>query len=229
MMKKTLLVLAVAVLAVLQAQAQGRWKTLFDGKSTKNFRGYGIATFPDCWRVEDGALATIPNMANRDLVTKASYTNFELEFEWRVSKAGNSGVFWHMKEDKAMISANGNSPNWLDNYEYQVLDDIDFYDKKPSRSAGALYDLITPNASKTLKPVGQYNTARIVVKGNHIEHWLNGTKVLEFENNSPAMNALLADSKFKTNPTYGQSAEGLVMFQHHGQQVWYRNIRIRKL
>ncbi|MEP7372694.1 MAG: DUF1080 domain-containing protein [Chitinophagaceae bacterium] len=210
-------------------QAQGKkWTILFDGSSTDKFRGYNMQTFPDSWKVEDGALVTLTDVPNVDLVTKEAYKDFELEFEWKVSIAGNSGVFFHMQEVLSHESGNGNSPNWLDNFEMQILDDINFNDKEPKRSAGSVYDLITPQ-HKQLKPVGEYNQAKLIVKGNHVEHWLNGSKLLEYEMGSEEMNKLLRESKFKANPNYGKSTDGLIMFQHHGQKVWFKNIRIRRL
>ena len=133
-----------------------------------------------------------------------------------------------MKESLTHESGNGNSPNWLDNFEMQILDDIDFNDKSPIRSAGSLYDLIVPT-NKHLKPVGEYNHAKLIVKGNHVEHWLNGDKIVEYEIGSPEMSKLLKESKFSNNPEYGKSTDGLIMFQHHGQKVWFKNIMIRKL
>lgn len=208
---------------------KGKWTILFNGGSTDKFRGYNMKSFPgQAWKVEEGALATQTGVPNIDLVTKEAYKNFELEFDWKVSKAGNSGVFFHMQETLTHQSGNGNSPNWLDNYEMQLLDDINFNDTAAIRSAGSLYDLIVPK-NKHLKPVGEYNHAKLIVKGNHVEHWLNGNKVVEYEMGSPEMNKLLAESKFSNNPNYGKSPNGLIMLQHHGQKVWFKNIRVRRL
>jgi Domain of Unknown Function (DUF1080) len=207
----------------------GQWIVLFDGTSTDKLRGYKMTGFPDqAWKVEDGALVAQTGTANIDLVTKDEYKNFELELEWAVSPAGNSGVFYHVKETLSHESGNGNSPNWLDNFEMQILDDIHFNDTAAIRSAGSLYDLIIP-VNKHLKPIGEYNQARLIVNGNHVEHWLNDNKVVEYENNSAAMTKMLAESKFKNNPGYGKSPNGLIMFQHHGQKVWLRKIKIRVL
>ena len=230
-MKKNILFALVSLVfltAICHAQSSN-WITLFDGSSTDKFRGYNMQTFPDqAWKVEDGALVTQTGVPNIDLVTKEAYKNFELRFDWKVSEGGNSGVFFHMKESLTHESGNGNSPNWLDNYEMQLLDDIGFNDTAAIRSAGSLYDLIIPR-NKHLKPVGEYNTARLIVKGNHVEHWLNGNKVVEYEMGSPEMNKLLKESKFSNNPNYGQSPDGLIMLQHHGQKVWFKNIRVRRL
>jgi hypothetical protein len=230
MKKKILSFMASLTILTTAAKAQnGTWTVLFNGGSTDKFKGYNMQSFPDqAWKVEDGALVTQTGVPNIDLVTKESYKNFELRFEWKTSKGGNSGVFFHMKESLTHESNNGNSPNWLDNFEMQILDDIGFNDTAAIRSAGSLYDLIIPR-HKHLKPVGEYNEAGLIVKGNHVEHWLNGNKVVEYEIGSPEMTRLLAESKFKNNPNYGKSTDGLIMFQHHGQKVWFKNIMARRL
>lgn len=205
------------------------WVVLFDGIATDAFRGYGIKDFPlGVWQVEDGVLMTNPDTANRDLITKERYRDFELEYEWAVDTAANSGVFFHMQEDLSMESNNGNSPNWLDNFEIQILDDKYFNDTAAIRSAGSLYDLITP-VNKKLNTIGEFNKARLIHKDGLVEHWLNGVKVLEFEIDSPEMKKLLSESKFRDNPGYHSDKEGHIMFQHHGQKVYFKNIRIREL
>jgi len=210
-------------------QEENNWIILFDGTSTDSLRGYGIEEFPQgVWNVENGALIANPDTANRDLITKGRYGNFELQYEWAVDTAANSGVFFHVQEDLAMEAGNGNSPNWLDNIEIQVLDDKHFYDTAAVRSAGSLYDLIKPT-NKVLKPIGQFNQAILMHNKGHVEHWLNGNKVLEFEIDSPEMKALLAASKFKDNPGFHSDKEGHIMFQHHGQRVYYRNIKLKVL
>lgn len=133
-----------------------------------------------------------------------------------------------VQEDQKQEPGNGNSPNWLRNYEIQLLDDIGFYDKEPKRSAGALYDLIAPQ-HKELKPVGEYNTARLVVRGQQVEHWLNGLKVVAYQMESPELKALIQKSKFKTIEGFAKHTDGYIMFRHHGQEVRYRNIQIRRL
>ncbi len=205
------------------------WVVLFDGSSTDAFRGYGVDYFPEgVWNVEDGSLTTNPDTANRDLITKERYGNFELTYEWAVDTAANSGVFFHMQEDLAMEAGNGNSPNWLDNYELQVLDDQHFYDTVAVRSAGSVYDLIAPQGKK-LNPIGEFNQARLIHNDGHVEHWLNGVKVVEFDRESDEMKELLANSKFGENPNYHSYTEGHIMFQHHGQKVYFKNIKIKEL
>jgi hypothetical protein len=212
-----------------QAQKSEKWANLFDGKSTDKLRGYKMDRFPDqAWKIEEGALVTQTGVPNIDLVTTDTYKDFELVFDWKVSKAGNSGVFFHVQEVADMESGNGNSPNWLNNFEMQLLDDIDFNDKEPKRSAGSLYDLISPE-NKKLKPVGEFNQSRLVVNKGHVEHWLNGAKVVEYEIGSVDLNQLISNSKFNENPEFAKSTTGHIMFQHHGQKVWFKNIKIRRL
>lgn len=230
---KHLLIYLIALFSFLHTgvfgQARNQWTYLFDGKSVDKLRGYKMTSFPaEAWKVEDGALVAQTGVPNIDLVTKESYKNFELALDWKVSVAGNSGVFFYMNEEADQQSGNGNSPNWLDNFEMQLLDDINFNDKAPIRSAGSLYDLIVP-VNKHLKPVGEYNESRLIVNNNHVEHWLNGDKVVEYEIGSPQLNELISKSKFKNNPKFAKSTDGLIMLQHHGQKVWLKNIKVRRL
>lgn len=222
-------IVLILLSGIAQAQAVGKWVYLFNGKSTAQLRGYKMTGFPaEAWKVEDGALVTNPDVPNVDLVSKNTYTNFDLRFDWKVSKAGNSGVFYNVEETADHQSGNGNSPNWLDNFEMQLLDDIDFNDKEPKRSAGSLYDLIAPE-NKVLKPVGQYNTGRLYVNNGHVEQWLNGVKVVEYEIGSKKLNDLISASKYKDNPKFAKATNGHLMFQHHGQKIWLKNIRVKRL
>ena len=227
-MKTTLSFLFLTISITLFAQNDHKWHYLFDGKSINELQGYKMDTFPDAWKIEQGVLVAQPDVPNVDLVTKDTYTNFDLTFEWAVSKAGNSGVFYNVLENSRHESGNGNSPNWLDNFEFQILDDIDFNDHEPRRSAGSLYDLITP-VHKHLKPVGEFNTGRLLVNHGHVEQWLNGKKVVEYEIGSKELTNLIAASKYSTNPNFAKSTSGHIMFQHHGQKVWFKNIRIKRL
>lgn len=228
-MKTIICAITLALAAsICSAQKNDRWIVLFDGTTTNALRGYKMKSFPDhAWSIEDGALVSQTGTANIDLVTKEHFKNFELVFEWKVSEGGNSGVFFYVQETSNQEAGNGNSPSWLNNFEMQILDDINFNDKEPKRSAGSLYDLIAPQ-NKILKPIGEYNQAKLVVNNNHVEHWLNDTKIVEYEINSPALNKLINESKFKTNPEFAKSTNGSIMFQHHGQKVWLRNVKIRR-
>lgn len=228
-MKYLILLIAISTALIAYFNNSNEWEILFDGKNVDKLRGYKMDSFPlEAWEIVDGAISAKTDVENIDIVTKKVYKDFELYFEWKISKAGNSGIFHHVQEIADQESGNGNSPNWLNDFEMQILDDIDFLDNVPIRSAGSLYDLIAPS-NKELKPVGEYNTAKLFVKGNHVEHWINGSKVLEYENESKELNDLLNKSKFKDNPDYGKAEPGHIMFQHHGQKVWFKNMKVREL
>jgi hypothetical protein len=223
------LLLSVGLLVLASTAKKGKWIPLFDGRSVVKLRGYMMDSFPNtAWKVEDGALVAQTDVPNVDFLTRDKYKNFELSLDWAVSKGGNSGVFYYVVERSAHQSHNGNSPNWLDNPEMQILDDIGFNDTAAIRSAGSLYDLIAP-ANKVLKPVGEFNNSRLIVDHGHVEHWLNGVKVVEYDLGSPKLKELISKSKFRNNPNFAQSEDGYIMFQHHGQKVWLKNIKVRKL
>ena len=198
------------------------WVVLFDGDSVDQWRGYKQDNFPkDGWTVENGVLKTIVGGNRVNIITKDVYENFELALEWMVSPAGNSGIFYFATEESDYI--------WQTAPEMQVLDDSAHPDgNRAVTSAGSLYDLISPT-EKSLKPIGEFNDARIKAKNNQIEHWLNGKKILTYEYGSDTINELIAKSKFKSMPLFAKANSGHVGLQHHGEEVWYRNIRIRKL
>jgi hypothetical protein len=198
------------------------WIVLFDGKSTDAFRGYQQTSFPDkCWTVENGTLKAIPGDDVTDLVTKEQFESFDLQLEWRISPAGNSGVMYHVSE--------AFERPWNSGPEMQVLDDEKHGDgKNPKTSAGSLYALIAPE-NKHLKPVGEWNKARLIIRGHHVEHWLNGAKVVEYELGSEALTGLIGESKFKKMPDFAKETTGHIDLQHHHNEVWFRNIKVRRL
>jgi hypothetical protein len=162
-----------------------------------------------------------------DLMTKETFADFELSWEWKIGRAGNSGVKYNVSEQLSMAAA----PNHAAlGFEYQLLDDRLHEDNKvPSHRAGALYDLIAPDASKNLEPVGQWNVSKIVYRGNHGEHWLNGRKIVEFELGTPRMDSLLAKSKYRNIPNFAQRRAGHIVLQDHGDEAYFRSIKIRPL
>lgn len=198
------------------------WTILFDGQNVTGMRGFKMGSFPwGGWAIENGTLKTLPEGDHIDIITTEQYKNFELELEWKVSAGGNSGIFHHGTETNYAI--------WQSAPEMQVLDDGVHHDGKNTKtSAGALYGLIAP-ANKTLKPVGEFNRVKISAQNNHIEYWLNDSKVIEFELKSPALAKLIVGSKFRDMPNFAQADNGHIGLQHHGEEVWFRNIRIRKL
>jgi len=217
--------MVVIAIASINGGAKTKWKTLFDGKSTNDWRGFRRDDFPSkCWVIEGDAIKTVGGCDKADqvdIITKNKYQNFELELEWRVAPGANSGVVYLISEDQ--------DQTWRTGPEMQVLDDDKHPDgKKPSTSAGSLFDLIAPT-NKTLRPVGEYNRARVVINKGHVEHWLNGKKILAYELGSQSLKDLIAASKFKTFTRFALNSEGYIALQYHGDDVWFRKVRIRAL
>jgi hypothetical protein len=213
------------------AERAAGWTLLFDGKTTNGWRGFKRDHFPvDGWAVADGTLTRVPSKTRLteggDIITVGEYQNFELRLEWKISPGGNSGVKYLISEDAVQRGHEGVG------FEMQVLDDERHPDAKlgrdGDRTTGSLYDLIPPSEHRA-HPVGEWNQARIIVRGTHIEHWLNGAKVVEFERGSAAFKALIAESKFKVNPGFGDVSRGHILLQDHGDPVWYRSIAIHEL
>jgi hypothetical protein len=207
-------------LFIIGCSSNNDWTVLFDGERVKGLRGYKEEGFPNSWEIVDGTLKTIPGYGV-DLISVDIYNNFELELEWKVPEGGNSGIFYFATEEGDYI--------WQSAPEMQVLDDKKHSDGKNTlTSAGALYAMIAPTKS-VVNPVGEFNQVRIKVKDNYVEHWLNGTKVVEYEYQSDAMWDLVAKSKFNTMPLFAKASEGHIGIQGDHGEIWYRNIRIRKL
>ena len=218
-----------------QEAAQG-WKLLFDSRSLSGWHTYGTHAAPTKgWHVEGGCLINPksngrPNGSGGDLVTNATFTDFEFRFEWKVSKGGNSGVHYLFVEGAKRTASmykgdKGDSPA---GFEYQILDDAAYSDKQgPDHLTASIYFLVAP-VNKVLRPVGEFNEGRIVLNGNHVEHWLNGSKVAECELGSPALQKLIAGSKYKTIPGFGTKAATALALQDHGEHVAFRNLKIRE-
>lgn len=212
--------LSLMMIVPIVGHAQhGGWKPLFDGKSLTGWRGYQNKPVPQGWQAQDGMLVRLTG--GGDIITSEEFDDFELAFEWRMSKGGNSGVFYRALETPKLI--------WHMAPEYQILDNGQHKDGgQPLTSAGSCYALYAPQQDVT-KPVGEWNESRIVARGPHVEHWLNGTKLLEFEIGSSDWKSRVAASKFKAYPGFGEQRGGRIGLQDHGDVVWYRNIRIREL
>ena len=216
---------AALFVAPLSAQSDG-FTPLFDGKTLNGWRGYKKADAADTrWKVENGTL-TIPEIdgkdtrGNRDIISTGTYDNFDLRWEWKAAPGANSGLKYFVLEDES--SAIG--------HEYQLIDDERHADAKigPHRQTAAFYDVL-PATERPIKPAGEWNTSQVIVKGMHVEHWLNGKRVLQYELDSPALRAAIAKSKFKDIARFGKPQKGHLLIQDHGNQVWYRNVRIKPL
>jgi hypothetical protein len=201
------------------AEKSAGWRLLFDGQSTTGWRNYGKQTMSAGWKVEDGTLTRTG--AGGDIITTDEFGNFDLTLEWKIEPGGNSGIFYRAAEDKDEIY--WNAP------EVQVLDDANHPDgRTPLQSAGALYDLYQVPAG-IVKPANEWNTVRLLATGPHVEHWLNGVKVVEYEIGSRDWDARIARSKFAPYKKFGRSAQGHIGLQDHGNIVAFRNIKIRVL
>lgn len=213
----------VALLAalVVSSATADEWKTLFDGKEIKGLRGYKQREVPKNWVIENGTLKTVPGRAT-DLITSEKYTNFEFEVEWKVAPGGNSGIIYNVAETSG--------PTYSTGTEYQLLDDARHGDgKNPKTSAGALYALIAPPKGKKWNPAGEWNQSKIVARNGRIQHYLNGEKVVEYDWSSPEVKELVKKSKFASMKEFMSQSGGHIAIQHHGEEAWFRNIRVRSL
>ena len=199
--------------------AAGEWRPLFDGRSLEGWRTYRKTGAPAGWEVANGELTrTGPG---GDIVTTEQFDDFELELEWKVEPGGNSGIMYRATEEAANAYETG--------IEMQVLDDSGHADGRSRlTAAGSVYGLY-PAPEGVVKPAGEWNAARIVADGSHVEHWLNGRKIAEFELGSPDWERRVRGSKFVEWPGFGRARRGHIVLQDHGDRVAYRNIRIRAL
>jgi hypothetical protein len=226
-----LLVAATAVVAVSQSTpsaAASGWTSLFDGKSLASWRGYKSATMPAGWRIEKGALLKDDRVP--DIITRDEWGDFELELEWKIGEAGNSGIFYRGIEDADYKGAPNNDRIYTTGPEYQLLDDLKAQDNKTRLTCAAAAYGLYPSPEGHLKPVGQWNKTRIIAKGAHVEHWLNDVKVVEYELWSPDWEAKVSAAKFKDWPKFGRAKRGHIGLQgDHEGPLGFRNIRIREL
>jgi hypothetical protein len=205
-----------------QTKAKAGWLSLFDGKSLTGWRQAQKDTFPDSgWSVQQGELSFDPAKNHgTDIITTRSFTNFELLVDFKVSVGGNSGIKYFL------------IPNTSLGCEFQIIDDSTHPDARlgidGNRKTGALYDILPASAGKPYKGAGVWNTARIVVKGQHVEHWLNGVKILQYERGSNAFKQAIAKSKFKTTTGFAEATSSPILLQAHGDKVTFRNIKIRE-
>lgn len=226
MFKSTLIALCTALFlsgcsTPVHTEEESGWVVLFDGKSTEAFRRFRQSSFPsESWAIERGTLKSLPGK-QIDLITREQYESFELELEWKVEKEANSGIMFHVSEDEV--------ETYMTGPEMQIVDDANTEDgQNPKTSAGSLYDLIAPT-NKTCHPAGEWNQIRLVVHGNHVEHWMNGTRILEYELGSGSLEVLIANSKFKAWPRFAREKTGYIALQSHGKSVYFRKVRVRRI
>jgi len=194
------------------------WRLLFDGHTTAGWRGFRRPTLPAGWQAIDGELTRVGEAG--DIVTVDEFDDFELTLEWKLSPNGNSGLFYRVTEDDEVM--------WHTAPEYQIIDNAYKEPLKPVQYTGANYDLHPPSRDVT-KPIGTWNQTRLLVRGAHVEHWLNGVKVVEYELWTPDWEQRVKGSKFKDYATYGRARRGHIGLQDHGDRAAYRNIKIRSI
>jgi hypothetical protein len=221
-----------------ESEKRKGWRLLWDGESSEGWRSARGPRFPNRgWKTEDGVLTVVESGGGEaegggDIITEEKFSSFELKLEFKITEGANSGIKYFV--DPELNKGPGSSIG----LEYQILDDEKHEDASKgvngNRQLAGLYDLIpagnmsVPGRNKEFRGVGNWNNARIVVKGNHIEHWLNGFKTLEYERNTPMYRALVAYSKYKKWPNFGELPEGHILLQDHGNTVHFRSIKIRE-
>jgi hypothetical protein len=210
-----------------EAEKSAGWKLLFDGKSTAGWRGYRLKEMPPGWSVIDGALVKVKGGAGGkgagggdDIVTTEEFDNFELSLEWKIVRNGNAGVLYHVSEEAVTA--------WHFAPEVQILDNTTWPNRDRRQHAGACYDLYAP-AKDVTKPVGEWNHFRVLVNGAHVEHWLNGEKIVTYELWSDDWKERVAKSKFKDKPKFGTLKRGPICLQDHSDRVEFKNLKIRPL
>ncbi|KAB2640822.1 MAG: DUF1080 domain-containing protein [Verrucomicrobia bacterium] len=220
-------------------QAAG-WRLLWDGQTSNGWRTPKADKFPQMgWEIKDGALTVQPgdggeSSGGGDIITKEGFSKFELLVDFKFTNGANSGIKYFVQPDLKPIDKVTGKPAASGSaigLEFQILDDLRHPDAKlgrnGNRTIGSLYDLIPAATTKQVKPIGEWNSARILVAGNHVEHWLNGAKILDYERGSREYRKAVAESKFKNIPEFGEWADGHILLQDHGNRVSFRNIKIR--
>ena len=208
-------------------ETPGKWISLFDGKTLRGWHGFNKTGAISNWMIEDGAMVCLGAAADAhggDIVTDEGYENFELKWEWKISTGGNSGVMYHVAEGEKYKAPYETGP------EYQVIDDIGFPEKLEEwQKTGADYAMTVPNEKKNLKPVGKWNTSKIIFNKGHVEHWLNGKMIVSFQAWDAAWTKEKQEGKWKDYPDYGMAKKGSIALQDHGHKAYFKNIMIKVL
>ena len=232
--KKTPLKALITKNNVAVDEIKNGWKMLWDGKTTEGWRGARLDGFPtNGWEISEGMLTVLStggeeSAAGGDIVTTEVYGDFELKVDFKITEGANSGIKYYVDPDL------NKGPGSSIGLEYQILDDARHPDAKlgnheGSRTLASLYDLIAADPNKPVNPIGEWNTAHIISKDNHVEHWLNGMKVLEYERKSDAYRKLVSESKYVKWPKFGEVEKGVILLQDHGDRVSFKNIKIRPI
>lgn len=209
-----------------EAERREGWRLLFDGSTAAGWQEITGKPFPaNCWTIEDGALKAVPRKGGfQDIRTTADFRNFELQFDWKLGRGGNSGVKYLVQKIDEWTNAAGRQAR-ARGFEYQLADPAsDDINGDPSRFTAALYSLIAPRPAN-LAHIGEFNHSLLIVRGRHVEHWLNGIKVVEFETDRPDVEKLRRTYR----PEGEFTAESPIALQNHGTDAWFRNLKVRQL
>ena len=218
-----------------EAEKAAGWRLLWDGQTGDGWRTPMSERFPTRgWEMTNGVLTVLPSGGGGDIITKERFSQFELLVDFKITEGANSGIKYFVQPNISPVDPNTGRPTAAGSaigLEYQVLDDLRHPDAKAGRNGnrtlGSLYDLIPAVSTKRPNPIGEWNTARIVVSGKHVEHWLNGAKILEYERGSDEYHKLVGESKYKNFPDFGEWDDGHILLQDHGNRVSFRNMKIR--
>jgi hypothetical protein len=206
-----------------QTEKRAGWKLLFDGKTGAGWHSPKKDTFPaQGWTIEDGTMHKLPKVKGGDLLSLDQYSEFDLRWDWKIGTKCNNGVKYFVTDDRGGVG-----------HEYQMLDDANEAEGKDNGkwSTASFYAVLAPFPNKVaaLKPAGEWNNSRVYVKGNKVEHWLNGQKVLEYTLGSPEVLAGVQQSKFKNVPHFGEKVKGHILLTDHNDEAWFRSIKILDL
>lgn len=224
-----------------EQEVKDGWKLLWDGKTSEGWRSAKSDRFPEKgWSIKDGILTVHStgggeSVGGGDIITRERFSEFELLVDFKITPGANSGIKYFVQPNLDPITGTGakSATGSAIGCEFQILDDVRHPDAKQGRNGnrtiGSLYDLITAAPSKQPNAIGEWNTARIVSRGKHVEHWLNGVKVVEYDRGSDTFRKHVAESKYKSIPGFGEWADGHILLQEHGDEVSFRNVKIRTL
>jgi hypothetical protein len=236
-----LAIVAAVIFANLPVLAGDGWTSLFNGTNLAGWRSPKSDAFPtNGWLIKDGELTVVSNSSGAaaiegDIITRKRFTNFEFAADFKITPGAKGGIKYLVQPDASLLADAGvpspTSPTL--GLQFQILDDALNPDAKLGRDGdhtlASLYDVLPAAPAKKANPVGEWNSVRIIVRGNHVEHWLNGVKVLEYERGSPEFRAAVAQSKYKNTPGFGEWPDGHILLQQHGFEVSFRNLRIKEI
>jgi hypothetical protein len=214
---------------IMEHTPTNEWISLFDGNTLTGWHGFNKTKPVHNWIIEDGALTCLGSTGGNDfggdLVTDQDFSDFELEWEWKILKGGNTGLMYHVVEDEKYKAPYETGP------EYQLIDDVGYPGRLEDwQLTGANYAMNAPDQSKkVLNPVGEWNQSKIIYQRGHVEHWLNNIKIVSFVEGSPAWNEEKKNGKWKDFPDYKITNRGKIALQDHGDREWFRHIRIKVL